>query len=343
VDDDCNALVDDNATDRQQYYRDVDMDGWGNTARFRVACDAPAGWLVQDGDCADGDPAVHPGALDVCNGVDDDCNGVVDDGADGVTWYADRDGDGFGKPGVHQQSCGPVPGFVDNFSDCVDEDRTIFPGAPEVCDGLDNDCNALVDDNPVDGVTAFIDRDADGFGLDSSRVQVCSRPGPEWVDRGGDCNDNAISTFPGAPEVCDGRDQNCDGLQDDGNVCPCPVDWYGDHAYAVCDLVAVPWVVAGQICRGGGYELVTVDDAAENTFLTDVGGGLAWWIGYNDRGRVEGRYRWASGLASTYENWAPGEPNNAGNEDCVELLSDGTWNDLPCGFTHPFICESPGL
>ena len=92
-----------------------------------------------------------------------------------VTDMADGDGDGFGI-------CA---------GDCDDDDDTIYPGAPELCDGKDNDCNGIIDD---------VDADGDGF----SNFLACSGS----MD---DCDDNDPTVYPGAPELCDGKDNDCDG------------------------------------------------------------------------------------------------------------------------------------
>jgi hypothetical protein len=101
------------------------------------------GWL-SDEDCDDSDPAIFPGAVEWCNGVDDDCDGSVDEGdaADATPWYYDADGDGYGSAGSHSWACAPPSGLVDNGDDCDDGDASTYPGAPEVCgDGLVNDCD----------------------------------------------------------------------------------------------------------------------------------------------------------------------------------------------------------
>jgi len=113
-----------------------------------------------------------------------------------VNGWPDADGDGFGDAGAPAtQFCGlPLPaGFVDNDLDCNDLDALTFPGAPELCDGLDNDCDSVVP-------ATEIDDDGDGF-----------------AECEGDCDDTEILAFPGNPEVCgDGIDNNCDGNLDSG-------------------------------------------------------------------------------------------------------------------------------
>ncbi|MCB9777299.1 MAG: FG-GAP repeat protein [Alphaproteobacteria bacterium] len=101
------------------------------------------GWFTPD-DCNDYDPAINPDATEVCDGVDNDCNGIADvnDAVDTRTYYKDGDGDGYGDPSSEIATCSRPPGFVEDGTDCADDDPTTNPGAPEICnDGADNNCN----------------------------------------------------------------------------------------------------------------------------------------------------------------------------------------------------------
>ena len=150
---------------------------------------------------------------------------------------------------------------------------------------------------------------------------------------------------PGATEVCDGFDNDCSGQTDEGACTDCTQVSYQDHTYQFC---AVPnnWADAQDQCAMWGYSLTTVEDEAEDLMLneyvtlTEIGSG---WLGLNDLGEEnEGYFTWISGLESSYEDgWSPGEPNNYGNEDCVEKREDfgWAWNDLNCEDEIAFICE----
>ncbi len=94
-------------------------------------------------DCDDADPAVHPDAAESCNDADDDCDGEIDEDA-GPTWYLDEDGDGYGGAAV--VSCDAPSAYADNGADCDDTDETVYPGAEELSDGLDNDCDEEIDE-----------------------------------------------------------------------------------------------------------------------------------------------------------------------------------------------------
>jgi hypothetical protein len=94
--------------------------------------------------------------------------------------------------------------------------------------------------------------------------------------------------------------------------------------------------------------LVSIGDAQENEWLSSKAESLSteiWWMGLNDLAQ-EGRWIWENNDPVTYTNWAPNEPNSAGEEeDCGVLLRyypQHTWNDEPCRKTLFFVCEKPG-
>jgi len=102
-------------------------------------------------DCNIYDPTAYYGAVEVCDGVDNDCNGIVDDpGTQGeLVFYADLDGDGFGDPAVVRTACVQPLNFVTDATDCDDTRGSAYPGAREVCNELDDDCDTEVDEEPT--------------------------------------------------------------------------------------------------------------------------------------------------------------------------------------------------
>ena len=110
---------------------------------------------------------------------------------------------------------------------------------------------------------------------------------------------------------------------------------YNGHSYYRSTGNAF-WTDARQACANMGGYLVTVTSAAENNFL--FGLWPSGWIGLTDE-VVEGQWRWVTGEPYSYSSWNPGEPNNAGNEDYVQFVGGGRWNDLPNGIALPYVIE----
>lgn len=122
IDDNCNSQIDEGF--------DTDNDGYS----------------LCEGDCDDNNPQAYPGATEACNSIDDDCDTQIDENA-GPIYYQDADGDGYGNANVSQQSCTVVPGYVTNHLDCNDSHSGRYPGAVELCNTVDDDCDGVVDDN----------------------------------------------------------------------------------------------------------------------------------------------------------------------------------------------------
>ncbi len=101
--------------------------------------------------------------------------------------------------------------------DCDDTDPAIHTGADEVCDGVDNNCDGAVDLGLGD--TYYQDLDADGYGDDGVTMMACEHPGDLWAAAGGDCDDADDDNHPGADEVCDDEDNDCDGDVDEDGIC----------------------------------------------------------------------------------------------------------------------------
>jgi hypothetical protein len=214
-DDNCDGHIDEGLP-QTSYYRDGDGDGFGTT-KVGEGCDPPAGTATQGGDCDDTNANVHPGAHEVCNGLDDDCNGQVDEGLATQPFYVDADGDGFGDPtSTPITSCqSAIAGRAPNSSDCDDTNPTVKPGAIELCNKVDDNCDGLVD-NGVTYVDYYPDVDGDGFGAASAAPLSSCAPVAGMVVDHTDCNDGSAAIKPGAPEVCNGLDDNCNGQIDDG-------------------------------------------------------------------------------------------------------------------------------
>ena len=130
--------------------------------------------------------------------------------------YPDVDGDGYGDKNASYLLACPgeePPGYVENNLDCDDGSADINPDADELCDGVDNNCNQEVDENPIDGITYYLDADRDGYGGFGGTIEACGPP-DGYADNQTDCNDANPDINPGATEVCDGLDNNCDTIVD---------------------------------------------------------------------------------------------------------------------------------
>lgn len=203
-DNDCDDEVDE-APSAVTWYADGDGDGFGSSDPLltRVSCTPLAGYSLRHTDCDDTRAGVNPGRAEVCDGLDNDCNGRADFLL-GPRDIEDDDNDG------HADLACP------SGDDCDDRDPTSSPGAPELCDGRDNDCNGAIDDGMAMG-TWWVDRDGDTFGDEGTASLMSCSFVRGRITRGGDCDDSSDARYPGAHEVCDGSDDDCDGRIDEGS------------------------------------------------------------------------------------------------------------------------------
>ncbi|MCB9673698.1 MAG: putative metal-binding motif-containing protein [Alphaproteobacteria bacterium] len=308
LDNNCNLAIDDGLV-FQDFWFDEDGDGFGNPQLQTQACSAPPETATVPGDCNDGDAAINPIAVEICDGLDNDCDALVDDddalplpdgGLDLSTtseWHPDADMDGWGDRDSFVKACDAPPGTLADDSDCNDADAEISPDAQEICDGIDNDCDQLYDDTDdsldlstqtewfldedADGYgvpgTGFLtctapwyyaqndedcddddplvlsgtattwlpDADGDGFGTGTPSAPSCTPPDPTgWASAvaGEDCDDLTLEINPGAVEICDGIDNDCDELVDDDDI------WSEDGGVSVESMS--PWWVDAD---GDGY------------------------------------------------------------------------------------------
>ena len=230
-------------------------------------------------------------------------------------FYADQDGDGYSS-----------------LDDCNDHNVTIYAGAPELCDGLDNNCNGLVDDNIIT-TTYYLDQDGDGYGNSAVSVDTCLTAVPAgYATNGLDCADQNASFYPGAAELCDGLDNNCNGVADDATV---TFTYYADNdgdGYGNNDLTLDTCATAAPVGYVGNALDCNDADAAASPAALEICDGLD----NNCNGLIDEEVP-----VFTYYLDSDGDgfgTSNSVQQNCVDLLPFGyVVNNLDCNDTNPAI------
>ncbi len=227
---------------------DLGISGGPLADPWRVDADGDT-FTPTQGDCDDTDATIHPGATEDCDAVDRDCDGDPSLGAtDAGTFYADTDTDGYGDASAPVDACVQPANTAANDQDCDDGDTAIHPAASEVCDGVDNDCDSLTDQNLDSGPMWFKDGDGDGHTDFTVAPQLaCTQPNDTLGSTApnDDCNDNDASVHPLADELCDDVDHDCDGELEVGAIDV--QTWYADTDLDGFGSSAGPGVIA---CTG---------------------------------------------------------------------------------------------
>jgi hypothetical protein len=259
----------------------ADADGDGHDA---TACGGD--------DCDDSDANRYPGNTEVCDaaGHDEDC--------DATTYGTDVDGDTFLSTGC----CNTQPGgALACGTDCDDSagGANVHPGAPESCNGVDDDCNGVIDEGVQTG--CYLDADGDGYAaVGAAAVMMCScstgytATAPATA---ADCNDANIHINPAVPEVCNLIDDNCNTLVDEdvGNTyyrdldhdgqgsvasgtivaCSMPATGYAPDATDCNDACATCYIGATEICDGMDNNCSSTTDENLGAFCTEGIGACA--------------------------------------------------------------------
>jgi hypothetical protein len=176
-----------------------------------------------------------------------------------VDYFADADGDGFGDVTTLISTCVQPQGYVTSSSDCNDNNAAIFPGAQEICNDIDDDCNQLIDDGLV-FTTYYADVDGDSFGDINNPLDACMMP-DGYVTNNTDCNDSNVNQNEASAEICNGEDDDCDGTIDNGIIF---LDYYTD---ADGDGFGAGDVISSCSDLGAGYvsNNTDCDDSNSNT------------------------------------------------------------------------------
>ena len=326
-----------------------------------------------DGSGSSGDGSGSSGDGSSGDGSSGDGSGSDGSGSSGTTEpstctaWADGDGDGYGAGvAVELEPCDSLPsGYVTNDDDCDDGNDAVNPDATEICNSIDDDCDGDVDDDDasLDASTAstwYIDSDGDTYGDASASILACSMPGG-YADNTDDCDDADTSVNPGATEVCNGIDDDCDSTVDSAAVCPCNLERNGSHTYLFCEDV-VTWHEAEAACEAEtNYKLAVITDATEQAWVwataSSYNSWYWWWIGLHNQSASASEepnlgFEWVDGSTVSYTEWYPFSPweqpdDYHGDEDCVHIdPSHGYWNDLNCNIDNwygsqvYYICES---
>jgi|GEM_PF-4697894 len=175
------------------------------TETENTVIDADGDGVAEADDCDDSNADINPQAEEICDGLDNNCDDEIDnDASDVQSFYEDADGDGAGDPEVVIEACEAPEDYVDNSDDCDDFNATVYLGAEEICDGLDNNCDTEIDED-LELLTFYEDFDGDSFGDPDVTMEDCIAA-EGYVDNMMDCDDSNADI--GSSET----DMDCDGL-----------------------------------------------------------------------------------------------------------------------------------
>ena len=318
-DDDCNGQTDEaGAGNCTLFYGDADDDGFGGGAGACLCAADLAHAHEKGADCDDQDAAVHPGAAESCNGVDDNCNGKTDEpGAAGCTpFYADADADSFGAGAASCQCAADLAFSATASGDCNDSAAGIHPDATEICDGADNNCNGLTDEAGASCTFFYADVDGDGYGAGDG-VCLCAADKTHVTAKSGDCDDADETVHPKAAESCNGVDDNCDGATDEAGAADC------GKFYADAD---------GDKFGGGAPACLC---AADVTYTTAKGGDCD-----DANAAIHPK---ADETCNGQDDDCDGVTDGAGSEGCVSYFADGDSDGFGgTGLAPKCLCAASG-
>ncbi len=340
VDENCDGRIDEGLT--HTYYADADGDGFGDRATTTSACFRPDGYVTLPTDCDDGAAAVNPASPEVCDGVDNNCARGTDEGCSCVDGRRRTCGPRAGGALLTTGSCQSGEQFCSTgiWGVCVGsvEPRT------EICNGLDDDCDGSVDEGVT--VSCYADGDGDGFGT-GARLDVCTTTigacPPGFADVSGDCNESNAAINPGAREICDGMDNDCNGVADtdgagecvENQILPCATAC-GSSGTTSCDASChfrspgPACAASAEVCNYCDDNLDgTTDDERAIALSSEIVQGMC-----EQPGSVYGEVGTLYGSASCLTN-VGGSAVETSEVDIGEFAgASGLWYDRPATFGY---------
>ncbi|MFA5828867.1 MAG: MopE-related protein, partial [Candidatus Shapirobacteria bacterium] len=214
IDNNCDSKIDEGET--FVYYKDNDNDGFGDFSTTIESCSPPVGYVDNKLDCNDTNSSISPIASEVVgDGIDQNCDGEE-------LCFTDTDNDGYRTENTLRSSDLDCSDSTEAYPtqpalDCQDTENQVYPGATEIPDdSIDQDCSGS------DTVTCYYDSDQDGHGSTNAVISTDGKCLPDRFESANDqdCDDDDVKISPAALEICDGIDNNCDSIIDEGcEVC----------------------------------------------------------------------------------------------------------------------------
>ena len=272
------------------------------------------GFSESQGDCDDTDDSINPNAIEVCDGIDNDCDGLIDEGVL-IIFYQDSDSDGFGNPDVSIESCSLPIGYSNNNLDCDDQNPQVNPEVTEIQDGIDNDCDGIIDEAVLATLTTTT--------INDITVDSAQSGGTVTDVGGGTVSSRGVVWSTGStPTLEDNEGQTTDGSGSGSFVSSLsalsPGTTYNVRAYATNEAGTAYGQVETFTTEIDFATLTTtaitdisVDSAQSGGTISDVGGGTV-----SSRGVV-----WSTGSTPTLEDNEGQTTDGSGSGSFVSSLS----------------------